>query len=82
MLSCKDITAQASDFHDKQMKGWQRLQFQLHLYMCKNCRRFMSQFETTLITLQMLDDNVPKPNNDAINVQVAQLINSQSPHKN
>lgn len=44
MLSCRELAQQqASDFLEQRL-GWrQRLQFRIHLSMCRNCRRFVQQ---------------------------------------
>lgn len=46
MLSCKDITERASEYRDRDMTGWQRMQFRMHPLMCQHCRRFMDQFNS------------------------------------
>lgn len=48
MLSCKEVTAQASDFKDKNLSWYQNLNLRMHLLMCRNCQRFSAQFNTAI----------------------------------
>ena len=48
MLSCKEITATASDYYDKNIPWHRKLSFKLHLLMCKHCSRFMKHFKTAI----------------------------------
>lgn len=40
MLSCKQVSEQASDDIDGRYRGWHKLQIRLHLMICSHCRRF------------------------------------------
>ena len=80
MLSCKDITHVASEGLDKKMPFFKRLQFNMHLAMCKNCRQFIDQIELTVNTLSKMEPN--KPDQSYIDDQVNTLMNiSQSQHQ-
>ena len=72
MLSCKDITEHASEHLDGKTTLYQRLQFKLHLMICLNCRRFMSQFEKTVSSLKGMQP--PPVEAEKIDDQVAKLI--------
>ena len=52
ILKCRDIGAQASDFLEGQMGLTKRLAYQTHVLFCPNCRRFLKQFQLTLMTLK------------------------------
>lgn len=54
MLSCKDVAQQASDYIDQQHSWQQRLAFRLHLFMCRNCRRYIGQLRSTISSLKLL----------------------------
>ena len=43
MLSCKDVTEQASHALDEPQGFMARLAMRLHLFMCVNCRRYVTQ---------------------------------------
>lgn len=55
MLSCKDITEKTSEYVDKDMSLYQRMQFRLHLFMCHGCRRFVDQFKMTIGSVKGLE---------------------------
>ncbi len=44
MLKCKDIAHKSSDFIDKKLNTKDRLYYYLHLFICGDCRRYVSQF--------------------------------------
>ena len=56
MLSCKEIAQQASDYIDQQHSWQQRMGFRLHLFMCRNCRRYISQLRSTISSLKLVSD--------------------------
>ncbi|MDH5230825.1 MAG: hypothetical protein OEZ58_16415 [Gammaproteobacteria bacterium] len=74
MLTCKDITQKATDYNDKHMGLWQRMQFKMHVLMCHHCRRFMHQFERTIEMTQQLKPSVPC-SDSSIDEQVKRLMN-------
>ncbi|MDH5324981.1 MAG: zf-HC2 domain-containing protein [Gammaproteobacteria bacterium] len=51
MLSCKDITHKADEFLDMKLPWRTRVAFKIHLFMCVNCRRYISQIQLTIKTL-------------------------------
>ncbi len=54
MLSCKEIAQQASDYIDQQYSWRQRMAFRLHLFICGNCRRYISQLRSSIDSLKLL----------------------------
>lgn len=69
MLSCKDITENASAYLDKEMPLSARMSMRLHLFMCHHCRRYMDQLQMTVNTLKMMKKDDPvdeQANNDLI----------------
>lgn len=72
MLSCKEITQLTSDYVDKELGFLKRMQFRLHLFMCKNCQRFVEQFETTVSVAAKL--NPTTPSDDSLEKQVSSLL--------
>lgn len=47
MLNCRDVAHEASDYIDDNLSWWRRLLFRLHLFLCANCRRFVSHVHIT-----------------------------------
>ena len=47
MLKCRDVLEQADAYLDQQLSGWQRLQFKLHILLCRNCRRYVKNLQLT-----------------------------------
>lgn len=46
MLTCREVSAQASLLVDGELGVRGRIAVRLHLMMCANCRRFIRQFKT------------------------------------
>ena len=61
MPSCKDITEHSSDYLDKHQTFFQRLAFKLHLFICVNCRRYVSQLKLTIATIGKTKGAIPEP---------------------
>jgi len=47
MLSCKDVTALASDYLDKNVGGTLPWKIRLHLVACRCCRKFVKHLQIT-----------------------------------
>lgn len=47
MLRCKDVFDRASALIDEEISPWEGLQMQMHLALCKGCRRFIEQMRQT-----------------------------------
>lgn len=72
MLSCKEITQLSSDYIDNELPFLKRWQFRMHLFMCKRCREFVDQIETTISAIKKLQ---PAPPEEAyINQQVKAIL--------
>ncbi len=54
MLTCRDINERSSEYLDQQMSFMQRMNFRMHLMLCKHCSRFMRQLEAVVHTLHRL----------------------------
>ena len=57
MLSCKDVCENATNHLEGELGLATRLQLRFHLLICKACRQFMRQFETTVGTAQKLGES-------------------------
>ncbi|MBI3772416.1 MAG: zf-HC2 domain-containing protein [Gammaproteobacteria bacterium] len=71
MFKCRDIHDHASDYLEKRLSLWGRIQFRWHLFICVHCRNFIRQMRTTVSTLAGLKKS---PDSGAIDNQVALLL--------
>lgn len=72
MLSCKDVTEQTSDYLDKSMPLFKRVQYRLHLMMCHGCRHFVDQFKITVESIKGLGPDAVS--DESIDKQVEELL--------
>ncbi|MGH7781564.1 MAG: anti-sigma factor family protein [Candidatus Binataceae bacterium] len=54
MLSCKELTELATDYLEKDLRWPDRLRVQIHLWMCKHCRRYLNQMRHVIGLLRRL----------------------------
>jgi anti-sigma factor ChrR (cupin superfamily) len=54
MLRCREITELVTEYAEGNLSFVDRLRFQLHLGMCRNCRRYVRQVKATAGALGML----------------------------
>lgn len=54
MLTCQQLTELITEYLDGRMPLWRRIQFQLHLGMCRHCRAYLRQMKATVATLGQL----------------------------
>jgi len=47
MLKCRDVLEVADAYLANELNKWQRMQFRLHLAVCRNCRRYVRQLKLT-----------------------------------
>ncbi len=47
MLKCRDILEHADGYLADELTQWQRVQFRLHLALCRHCRRYVRQLRLT-----------------------------------
>lgn len=57
MLSCREATARASALLDDSLTRRERWGLQLHLMMCRNCRRYLDQLRLTVESLKRLSQS-------------------------
>ena len=61
MMTCQQMTELVTDYLEGKMSFFQRLQFQMHVGMCKPCRRYLAQMKTTVSTLGELPEDFEIP---------------------
>jgi anti-sigma factor RsiW len=54
MLTCQQITELVTDYAEGNLSLMDRLRFQLHIGMCRNCRRYVRQVKATAAALGVL----------------------------
>jgi len=47
MLKCNEVSEQASEIVDGNVKGMHKLKVQMHLMMCTHCRSFVKKIKMT-----------------------------------
>lgn len=80
MLSCKDVAQQASEYIDQQ-HGWrQRMAFRLHLFICRNCRRYINQLRNSIESFRLVKLR-PQPALNKDQQQLAKQLRDQLPKR-
>lgn len=59
MFSCRDVTEHASDHLEGKLAGMRGFRFRMHVFMCRNCRRYLAQLRRTLALLGALPQEPP-----------------------
>lgn len=59
MFCCKDTTEYASDYLEDGLEGPLGWRFRLHLLICRNCRRYLSQLRRTIALVGKLPAERP-----------------------
>jgi anti-sigma factor RsiW len=54
MLTCKEITELVTEYAEGNLSFMDRLRFQMHIGMCRNCRRYVRQVKATAAALRIL----------------------------
>ncbi len=54
MLTCSQMTDLVTEYLEGKMPLAQRLRFQLHVGLCRHCRRYLSQMRATIRALGLL----------------------------
>ena len=55
MLTCQQMTTLITDFLEGRLPFMDRARFQLHIGMCKNCRRYLRQMKLSVAALRGLE---------------------------
>lgn len=54
MLTCRQITELVTEYAEGSLSFMDRVRFQLHLGLCRNCRRYVRQVKATVAALGLL----------------------------
>ena len=60
-MTCQQLTELITEYLEGRMSFWRRLQFQVHLGLCKACRVYLRQMKATIQTLGRLPEEVVPP---------------------
>lgn len=63
MVTCQRMTSLITDYLERRMPFMDRARFQLHLGMCKHCRRYLRQMK---LSVAVLGEMPPEPVPDEI----------------
>jgi predicted anti-sigma-YlaC factor YlaD len=74
MLTCQQVTEIVTDYLEGEMPFWQRVQFQLHIGMCRHCREYLRQMKATIETMGRLpDEPIPDDVKDELRSRLRNL---------
>lgn len=76
MLTCQQLTEVLAEYLEGRMSFWRRMEFQMHLGMCKHCRAYVAQMKTTVRTLGSLPQEPMPP---AIKAELLARFSSMTP---
>jgi len=78
MLNCQRVTELATEHLEGRLAGWIQLGVRAHLALCRHCRRYLRQIETTARALGQLAATPPAPQIERRLVAVFQGRSPQS----
>lgn len=73
MLSCKKVSETVTDHLEGSTSFMDRVSLRVHLLICKHCRRFYRQFQTTVGVSGRVGPPVAEPTDDEIDELVKKL---------
>jgi len=59
VLTCREVTEMANDYLDRNLNWLARVQFRLHLMMCRHCQRYVDQLAKTIMLLRRSKSEPP-----------------------
>lgn len=59
MLTCEQITELVTDYLERRLPLGKRIRFQLHIGMCRHCRRYLRQMRVAIRTVGKLPPEPP-----------------------
>ncbi len=59
MMTCRNITELVTDYLEGQMSFMDRMRFRMHILMCKSCKEYLKQMQSTVKALGFLPDEPP-----------------------
>ncbi len=74
MLSCREVSALASETLDREMRFRERIGMLLHLMLCRVCRRYVKQIRFLSTASRVLKDKVLEDTQPRLNDAARQRI--------
>ncbi len=74
MLSCREVSALASETLDREMRFRERFGMLLHLMLCRICRRYVKQIRFLSTASRVLKDKVLEDTQPRLNDAARQRI--------
>jgi predicted anti-sigma-YlaC factor YlaD len=65
VLTCRELTELITNYMEGKLSLRQRLRIQMHLGMCRHCRRYLRQMKSTVRLLGALPDGALPPQLEA-----------------
>lgn len=66
MITCRTVSAQATERHEGTLSAWNRFRHRVHLFVCADCRRFDRQLRVTRDLLGELPKDAAPPSSDYV----------------
>jgi len=57
-MNCRDVNRFLADYLDGALPWYQRLLFKVHLLLCRQCRRYLASYVTTVRVTKSLGERV------------------------
>lgn len=81
MLSCKDITEKANEYIDKELSISARVSFRMHLFVCVNCRNYITQLRTTILALGRMKSDTTTAIDESVIEEIVNRVKSDSDNR-
>jgi anti-sigma factor RsiW len=80
MLTCQQLTELITEYTEGHLPLVRRLQFEMHLGMCRHCRAYLRQMKATVRTLDKLPQE-PIPIPCELEAELLARFRGMSPYK-
>jgi anti-sigma factor RsiW len=61
VLTCRELTENTTDYLERRVGWWTRMQLRLHLALCRHCRHYVAQIRATIAFLRRSPMEPPAP---------------------
>lgn len=77
MLKCRDVAMQGSNYLDKRLSCRQAFNVNMHLLMCKHCRRFIRHLSLTakVVSLHRFPVTSTPEADEIVNAVISETLN-------
>ena len=74
MMTCQELIEFLTDYLDDQLPQSQRLAFEFHLTLCRDCRAYLHNFKTTIAAAKQSGDEPAEMPEDLVKA----ILNSRA----